>query len=523
LCIEEGTMPQITIVGLGPGAPNDLTREAWQTLMEAEELWLRTAHHPVVADLPAHLILHAFDSVYERADHFKDVYAEISARVVALGRRSEGVVYAVPGHPLVGEATVTQILAAAEVEGLMVRIVNGLSFIEPALTALRLDGLDGLQVCDALDVISLHHPPLNPDFPALIAQVYSRAVASELKLVLMNQYPDAHPTALLDSAGTPREQVKHLPLYEIDRYEATPLTSLYLAPLPHVSSFEGFQETIARLRSPEGCPWDREQTHQSLRTNLLEETYEVLEAIDADDVEALKEELGDLLLQVVLHAQIAVEDGYFQMTEVIAQIDAKLKRRHPHVWAPSSEERRVEVDGVSDVVTNWEAIKQSERADKGTPERSLLDGIPAALPALTQAAAYTDRAARVGFDRLQAGNGLPFDNGLPFANGLPFGVGASLGRAEAERLNRFLAALGTAMEGGADDEMGSQWLGDALLVIADWSRRHHIDPESALREANARFARRFAGVESASRVEGIPLESMSPDEIRRLWLKSGTS
>ena len=491
-------MPQITIVGLGPGSVGDLTRDAWQILSDAPEIWLRTLHHPVVPDLPNQSALHAFDEVYERADTFQDVYAEICSRVVALGRRPHGVVYAVPGHPMVGESTVTRIVEAARSEALPVHIVSGLSFVEPSLTAIGLDGLDGLQVADALDIVALHHPPLNPDTPSLIAQVYSRAVASELKLVLMNQYPDEHPTVLLDGAGTGRERILELPLYEIDRYDATPLTSLYVSPMPVVSGFEGFQETIARLRSPEGCPWDREQTHQSLRTNLLEESYEVLAAIDENDPDSLREELGDLLLQVVLHAQIAVEEGEFRMAEVIAQIDAKLKRRHPHVWD------NLEVEGVDEVISNWEVIKRRERAEKGTPERSLLGGIPSALPALAQAAAYTDRAGRIGFDRVWAR-----------------GIWVTLGQPERERLAGLLDVLSEAIADQPAPEAQVQLLGDILLVIADWARSVEIDPESALREANTRFARRFAVVESASRVSGESLEKIPVELIRKLWREAG--
>ncbi|MGC9469139.1 MAG: nucleoside triphosphate pyrophosphohydrolase [Anaerolineae bacterium] len=486
-------MPHIIIIGLGPGSLDDLTLEAWQILKEADEVWLRTGHHPVVADLPDPEALHTFDKVYEQADRFGDVYEEIVNEVLDLGRRSRGVVYAVPGHPLVGEATVTRLLSVADREGIPVRIVPGLSFIEPALTALRLDGLDGLQIFDALDLVARVHPPLNPDFPALIAQVYSRAVASELKLVLMNQYEDDHPTVLLDGAGTDKQRLLRLPLYEIDRHAMSPLTTLYVSPLPAVTSFEGFQDTIARLRSPEGCPWDREQTHQTLRTNLLEECYEVLEAIDADDSEALREELGDLLLQIVLHAQIAVEEGEFRMTEVIAQIDKKLKRRHPHVWG------EVAVDGVGEVITNWEVIKRRERADRGTAERSLLDGIPRALPALAQAVAYADRAGRIGFDRIRA-NGVWVD--------LPGPV--------REQLDGLIAAL-TASLPSTQNRIPSQLLGDLLLVIVDWARRHTIDAESALREANQRFAERFHVLETASRQDGVSIDTLTPDEIRRLW------
>jgi tetrapyrrole methylase family protein/MazG family protein len=501
-------MTGIIVVGLGPGAPGALTREAWQVLQEAEEVWLRTMHHPVVTDLPEGVTLHAFDEVYEAARTFGAVYAEIARQVLALGRRDGGVVYAVPGHPLVGESTITQILDAAEEMDLPVRVVSGLSFVEPSLTALGVDALDGLQILDALDLLALRHPPINPDFPALIGQVYSRAVASDLKLVLMNQYADEHPIALIDGAGTDREMVRHLPLYEMDRYEVTPLSSLYVAPQPAVTSFEGFQETIARLRSPDGCPWDREQTHQSLRTNLLEECYEVLEAIDLEDPDALREELGDLLLQIVLHAQIAVEAGDFYMTGVIAQIDAKLKRRHPHVWGG------VEVEGVGEVVSNWEAIKRRERAAKGSAERSLLDGIPAALPSLAQAAAYVDRAARVGFDRVDP-QGIWVDLPGEVSEALTALVGALSG---AE------VAASAAPEGPPAGDGSSRMerrLGDLLLVLSDWARLHEIDPESALREANLRFAERFRLLERrAHDLDGdvaAYLASMSSAAIRRLW------
>ncbi len=483
-------MAQITVVGLGPGDAGDLTRDAWQVLQEAGEVWLRTLHHPVVADLPVGLTVHAFDEVYERADCFSEVYGEIVGTILRLGRREQGVVYAVPGHPLVGESTVTRLLALAREDGVPVRIVGGLSFVEPALTALELDALEGLQIIDALDLLSLSHPPLNPDQPALIAQVYSRAVASEVKLVLMNQYADEHPTVLIDGAGTRSERVQHLPLYEIDRHVVSALTTLYVAPLDGVTSLEGFQETIAKLRSPEGCPWDREQTHETLRTNLLEECYEVLEAIDEGSPEALSEELGDLLLQVVLHAQIAVEDGEFRMTDVISHIDAKLKRRHPHVWAG------VDVNGVGDVVTNWEAIKQQERAAKGAAEHSLLDGIPRALPALAQAVAYSDRAARIGFDRIEGD-----------------GVWGDLPETAAADLARLLAVLEANLASEADTTL----IGDMLLVISDWARRQHIDPESALRGANLRFAQRFSMLETTARERGVALEDLPPEDIHRLW------
>jgi len=487
-------MGHLTIIGLGPGSPKDLTREAWEVLSQLDEVWLRTTHHPVVNDLPAGLDVHSFDHLYEAAETFQDVYAQITAQILLLAKRSQGVTYAVPGHPLMGESTVTRILSATTDQELPIRIVAGLSFLEPSLTALAYDALDGLQIIDALEMVGLHHPPLNSDLPALIGQVYSRAIASELKLVLMNQYPDAHETVLIDAAGTPAQAVRRLPLYEIDRHPVSPLTSLYVAPYlppayadrpaPVYGSFQGFQDTIAQLRAPDGCPWDRKQTHASLRPNLLEETYEVLAAIDEDDPEALREELGDLLLQVVLQTQIAIESGEFDMAEVIAGIDAKLKYRHPHVWG------QVEVDGAEAVTKNWEALKREERVANGKEKRSSLDSIPAALPALAQAMAYVGRAARVGGDW--------------------------------KSITDVEAYVEDTLAAWNDAEMHDAQLhalGELLLAIVAWARWREVEPESALREANLRFAQRFRQFEALARERGVSVADLAPEERAQLWSK----
>lgn len=469
----------ITIVGLGPGNPRHLTVEAREVLEAAREVWLRTARHPVVPHLPGHLTLHSFDHLYEGAEDFAEVYGAIVREVLRLGERPEGVVYAVPGHPLVGEATVTEILRRAREQGLTVRVVEGISFVEPTLTALGLDALGpGLQIYDGIDLAARHHPPLNPDLPALIGQVHSRALASDLKLTLMNQYPDDHPVALVVAAGTDQERVLRIPLWELDHHEVDHLTSLYVPPLPPVSSFEGFQDTVAHLRAPDGCPWDRAQTHESLRSHLLEEAYEVLAALDAGDMEELREELGDLLLQIVLHAQIATEEGDFRMADVIAGIDAKIKRRHPHVWGD------VKVRGPDDVLNRWERLKEQERAGEG----SMLDGVPPALPALLQAHIYGERVARVGFDWSDA----------------------------AEVAQKVREELAEVEEARTPEEVEAE-LGDLLFAIANWARHLGVEPEAALRRANARFARRFRALEALARERGLNLTGMTLAEMDRLW------
>jgi len=468
----------ITIVGLGPGNPKQLTLEAQQVLQETEEIYVRTRRHPTVAFLPTGPRLCFFDHLYEEKETFAEVYQEIARQIVELGQRPEGVIYAVPGHPLVGEESVQHILALTRQQGIGVRVVEGLSFIEPVLTCLGLDALDGLQIVDATELARLHHPCLNPDLPALIGQLYDRPLASDVKLTLMNLYPDGHAVTLVRGAGTDQERMSQAPLYELDRQpDLDHLTSLYVPPLAQPSSLEAFQDTIARLRAPGGCPWDRKQTHQSLRPHVLEEAYEALAALDANDVDALREELGDLLLQIVLQAQIAVEAGEFSLAQVIEEIDAKIKRRHPHVFGD------VAVADVEEVLHNWEEIKREE---KGV--HSVLGGVSSALPALARAQAIQKRVARVGFD-------------WPDADG----VAAKIAEEMVE------------LRGAQGSKARERELGDLLFSVVNLARWLDVDAESALRQACQRFTQRFSGMEDLCRKRGLTLSKLSLPEQDALW------
>jgi tetrapyrrole methylase family protein/MazG family protein len=471
----------IIIVGLGPGRSDQLTLEAWRILESAGEVYLRTARHPTVAELPAATTCQAFDAVYESAETFEAVYEQIAQQVFALGQREQGVIYAVPGHPLVGETTVLRIRQLAAENHVPVRIVAGLSFIEPTLTALGIDPFDGLQLCDAMVLAQRLHPSLDPDVAALIGQVYSRDLASELKMTLMHLYPDDHPVRLVYHAGLPEGTVQDIALYQLDRQaKLDHLTSAYLPPLAAKGSLSSYQEVLARLRAPDGCPWDREQTHESLRTSLLEETYEVLDALDRDDMGDLKEELGDLLLQVLFHAQIANEDGDFRLADSMRYTIEKLERRHPHVFGDQT------VEDSEEVLRNWEQIKRQER---GTASfTSMLAGLNKALPALSQAHEMQRRVARVGFD-------------WPTVDPVLAKV--------REELTEFLAA--------PQDDARAAELGDLLFSMVNLARWYTIDPESALREANQRFARRFAVIEQAALAQGRPLEEMTLEEMDAIW------
>jgi tetrapyrrole methylase family protein/MazG family protein len=385
----------IRIVGLGPGSLGDLTLAAWQALAGAERLLARTRRHPCLAQLVRHFAIADCDDLYEAHAEFAEVYAAIVQRVLALGREPGGVVYLAPGHPWVGEATTRLLLEQAAAAGLTVDVVGGLSFVEPALGAVGVDILDGGQVVDAMLLARQHHPRVEVALPLLAGQLYARQLASDVKLTLMNAYPDDHPVILLQAVGTPAQTLVHLPLYALDhRDDFDHLTSLYVPPLVH-GSFTDLQEIVAHLRAPEGCPWDQEQSLESLRQDLLGECAEVLEAIDReaggeDNRAHIAEELGDLYAVATMMVQIATEEGRFRMADAIRHIVTKLIRRHPHVFGDT------EAAGVEQIVQNWDAIKAAEKAAKGQPAGHPLDGVPAHLPALEKARALQSKAAKAG-------------------------------------------------------------------------------------------------------------------------------
>lgn len=475
----------ITILGLGPGSIDNLSLRAWEKICGAPRLYLRTARHPCVVDLPATCQVISFDEIYQQHAQFDDVYAEIATRVMQLAREAGEVVYGVPGDPLVGEATVTRILELAKEQAIPVDIVHGISFMEPSLSLLGLDALEGIQVLDALTVAEQYHPPLNPALPALFAQVYSPAVASNLKLTLMNQYDDAFPVKLIHAAGTDEAVVESLKLYEIDRSSRIDvMTSLFIPAMDELSSFEALQNIIAHLRSAEGCPWDRKQTHQSLRPFLIEEAHETLEALDADDPQALYEEMGDLLLQILLHTQIAIDEGEFKMTDLLRHLNEKMIRRHPHVFGDIEA-----TDDLAQLSRIWHEVKQSEKDGDMKTFESILDGIPKGAPALFVAQRYSQRASKVGFDWHDAS-----------------GVEA-----------KFREELAEVFEAKSGDARAKE-IGDLIFVLVNWLRWLGVDdPESLLRQTNAKFYRRFRHVEQRAQAAGKPIADFSLDELEVWW------
>lgn len=455
----------ITVVGLGSGELNQLPLGVYRHLKQQPLVWLRTKEHPVVQELEAEgLVFESFDSVYESSDTFEEVYDQI---VETLLSKSEemAITYAVPGHPFVAERTVELLVE----RGADLHVLGGQSFLDAMFQALRIDPINGFQL---LDATALDLERLQVTQHVLIGQVYDGFVAGDVKVQLMERYPDDHPVTLVTAAGTTEERIAHIPLFEMDRMaEVNNLTTLYVPPLVDESylakDFATLKQIIATLRGPDGCPWDRKQTHTSLRKYLLEEAYELIEAINAEDDDAIIEELGDVLLQVMLHAQIGEDEGYFDIRDVIGSISEKMVRRHPHVFGD------VTVEDASDVLKNWNAIKQTEKGEK---KQSQLDGVLVDQPSLMRAEQLQKKAAHVGFE---------WDD-----------VSGAFEKLEEE------------LKEWHEDLSDESELGDVLFSIVNIARYVGLNAEQALEQTNRKFKHRFEYVEANGDLHQMTLEQM---------------
>ncbi len=466
----------LRVVGLGPGDPRRIPERNWKALREASALLLRTERHPSAEALQAEGIRYTTcDDLYEACETFEELYEKIAERAAAL---PEDGAFAVPGHPLVGEESVQRLRARRSLE-----ILPAPSFVETVLEAVGLSLTHPLQVWDA-HAPEEHWP--DPRATQMVYQLDSQLAASQAKLHLLRFFPEEHPVFLVDAAGTEFEKVRHLPLHLLDHQPMSPLTTAVIEglPLERPHGFYGLVNIVDRLLGPGGCPWDQAQTHETLKKHLLEEAYETIEAIDSGDPDKLCEELGDLLLQPVLHAQMDALEGYYDVEDVIRVLSEKLIRRHPHVFggenAPTPEE----------VLQNWDRIKREERGE----EQSILSGVPPSLPALLRAHEVSKRAARVGFE-------------WPSVEAVWEKV--------REEEQEFLQAT---REG--DTTRAEEELGDLLFSLVNVARWHGLDPEEALRKMVTRFCERFWDMEQAA---GKDLKELSPEEWDALWERAKES
>ena len=469
----------VTVVGLGPGDERWVTRHVLDLIAATPARFVRTTRHP-----SAHLVgddATSFDEIYDAADSFDDVYATILERLVNAAAEAGDVLYAVPGSPLVLERTVQLLRTDPRIT---CRVEPAISFLDLAYERLGIDPVEvGVRLIDGHAFATA---AAGYGGPMLVAHTHANWVLSDIKLAVESASGD-EPVVILQRLGTDDEAIVHTTWSELDRtVEADHLTSIYVPSLvePVGAELVRFHQLARTLR--EQCPWDQEQTHASLVPYLLEETYEVvdaLQALDPDDPSTdddLVEELGDLLYQIEFHATIAEQEGRFTMADVARQVHDKLVRRHPHVFGD------VEVADATEVVSNWDAIKRTEKQ-----RTSVFDGVPTSSPSLSFAYAVQRKAAKVGFDWPDVHGALP-------------------------KIAEETAEVIDAMAAGDPDAVAAE-LGDLLFATVNVARHLGVEPEAALRAATWKFRRRFEAVEALARARQIDLLSADLATLDGLW------
>ncbi|MDA8290415.1 MAG: MazG family protein [Actinomycetota bacterium] len=478
-------VPTVVVVGLGPAGPELTTLEAREVLNDMGVVLLRTGRHPAAAPLVEEGA-RPLDAHYERAETFDEAYEGIVEEVVAAATEHGRVAYCVPGSPFVLERSVARLI---EDERVAVRVVPGMSFLDLAWSRLLVDPV--AERVRLVDAERFSADAAGDTGPMLVAHLWSRLVCSDVKLAL--ETPPGEPVVLLHHLGLEDEVVREVAWDDLDRItEIDHLSAIYVRSLaaPVGAELVRLSELVRTLR--DRCPWDREQTHDSLVRHLVEETYEVVEAIEdlgsregPDAASHLEEELGDLLCQVMLHATLASEEGLFNLADVAREVHDKLVRRHPHVFGPggSGDLRGSEELRASDVLGRWEQAKIEEKG-----RESLLEGIPSSLPALALAAKLESKVA-----------------------------GASLGW---EVTGQGAGSLRTSLDSLATGD--ASVAGELLLGVARLAASLGSDPEEALRRAARSFATRLDRLERAARGEGRTLAQLPPEQVAARWEASRT-
>ncbi|EOU1725153.1 MAG: nucleoside triphosphate pyrophosphohydrolase [Clostridium perfringens] len=480
----------LKIMGLGPGAYEALTIGALKELKNNKNIYFRTEKHPTVDFLKDEGIkFESYDHAYEKYDSFDDVYKYIAEDLITKIKDDEDLIYAVPGHPLVAEKSVINLIELCKENNIQYEVLPAVSFVDAMMEALQVDPIEGVKIIDAFD---MKNQILDKRVGTIITQVYNNFIASEVKLRLLEGYEDDTEIIFVRAAGVEGlESIRKIPLYELDWQEDIDyLTSIYIPKdLGNKKDFQDLLDIIETLRNPGGCPWDREQTHESLKSALLEECYEVIDAIENEDEDALIEELGDVLLQVVFHASIGKEDGYFDIMDVIGGISNKMINRHPHVFGNE------EANTSEQVLVNWDEIKKEEKGIKTLTEE--MQNIAKSLPATTRAYKVQKKAKKVGFDWND--------------------VNCAMDKVK-EELNEIKDVYNCEDKSIIEGEVG-----DLLFACINVARFLEVDGELALDKTIKKFIKRFSYIENEAIKNNKNLKDMTLEEMDKLWEEAKTS
>lgn len=482
--IVKGDKHMIKIIGLGPGAPEALTIGAIEALKSINKVYLRTEKHPTVQYIASLGIkFQTYDDTYDNYETFDEVYNFIAEDLIKKHETEGNLIYAVPGHPFVAEKSVKLLVERCKEKSIDFEVISAVSFVDVVMERLQLDPIEGLKIVDAFEC---KDHIFDKRIGTIITQVYDQYIASEVKIALSSYYKDDTKVYFVRAAGIKgQESIRPMALYEIDRQtDIDYLTSIYIPKdLDNHKDFYDLVDIMKKLRGENGCPWDKEQTHESLKKYLVEECYEVLEAIEQEDEDKITEELGDVLLQVVFHSVIAEEEGYFAIGDVIEGICNKMIQRHPHVFGD------VTVETSKQVLTNWEEIKKVEQGISTLTEE--MQHIAKNLPALMRAEKVQNKAKKVGFDWDRVED--VFDKVL-------------------EEFKELKEVYNGESKARILEEMG-----DLLFSVVNVSRFLQVNPEEALNNTTKKFIDRFKFIEEAATAKGLKLENMTLEHMDALW------
>lgn len=473
----------IKIVGLGTGKVDSLTLKTYREIKNNKNLYVRTKEFSTIAELEKEgIFFESYDEKYNTSDLFKSLYEFIADDIIKNHELKGDLVYAVPGHPLVAEKSVTNLIERCKVKGIDYEIYPATSFIDLIMENLEIDASEGLKVVDAFDI---REKVINKRDDIIVTQVYNNLIASEVKLKLSEIFSDEIKINYIKISNEGDIIKREINLYELDHQEDLDHTTYIHIPKMQggLYDFHDLIDIVAVLRGEGGCPWDKVQTHKTIKSDLIEECYEAADAIENDDIIGLEEELGDILLHVVFHSGIAHDDAEFEITDVIAGICKKMIYRHPHVFADEVANTK------EDVLKSWDETKKSEKGFETLTQE--MDAIAKALPALIRAKKVQKKAAKVNFD---------------------------LASVE-DAMNKVIEELNEIKDVYKSDKVSriEEEVGDLVFSVVNVARMLNIDPEEALCKTVAKFVKRFSFIENSAIAKGMKLSEMTLEQMDELW------
>ncbi|MBS4534685.1 nucleoside triphosphate pyrophosphohydrolase [Clostridium sp. D2Q-14] len=476
-------MIKINIIGLGFGDIEKITLHSIETIKKWK-VFLRTDKSPIIDYFKDNNIdYESYDNIYETLDTFDEVYNYIVEDLVKKANENNIINYCVPGSPTLSDKVTEILLDNKEKLGIDIEVLDNFGLLEGVYNSLDKTMKKSVKVIDALDIKSIDID-INSDL--IITQVHDKIIASEVKIFLEEVYADEYNIKVINDLYD-REKNKSILLYKLDRIEDyNHMTIIYIPAVKgeeNIYNMNNLIDIMEILRSKDGCLWDNEQTHKSLREYVIEEAYEVVDAIDNDDMILLEEELGDILLQVVFHSQIAREEGYFNIWDVITSISKKLIYRHPHVF------KHDRAENIKQANENWDSMKAKSK-DYLSYTESMID-TSKGLPSLMKSYKVQKKASKVGFD---------WDN-----------------KEDAyKKVVEEIHELEEAVEKNNFNEVEEEF-GDLLFALVNYGRFLDINPETALNKTFNKFIERFKYIEYISKKEGKHLEELTLNDMNQLW------